>query len=304
MRGLKNPHRRARRSPERGEGAMNSAMTRRGVLTGLGAIPLVGGTRLDAARSGAALDVSSKAGFLNACMKMRGALDGRLIAGFCAGTYYGIVDAVATPLFDLLAGAFYVHRARNDGGYDRRYFEVAYFTDPATGVPLDTFANPYTGKTVAVTPFKLGPVPYIVTPDAQIVNLSGGRGPGNDDRYLPANRVGDDIWIAERVRIEAPASPRSKRFVYNEFTVAHAPVYEVADSARAFVRANTTTTIVVTWRPWLEMGDLPGHMLLSGGTGRMTDRLDDLPPRYVELGHRLFPEEFADPGAYLRRGWS
>lgn len=175
--------------------------------------------------------------------------------------------------------------------------------DPQSQQPLDHFANPYNGKTVAVPITKLGPSNSILTKDARIVAPNFPSGATQDSGYAPPVVVGDDVWLRQHAFIKFPASPGVRSFSYSEFTLAHARLSDLADSAAPHVSTTTTTNIVTSWRPWLEMGDAPGHMMLAGGVGHMSNGLDGMPANYVALGHKLYPEIFADPAAFLTRGW-
>jgi hypothetical protein len=285
-----------------------SAISRRTALGIAGPGALASAGLLVSARAGLAkanggtFNLSEPADFLTACLKMRGATDGRLTMGYAAGRYYGVVGDELTHLFDLLAGAFYLHRLRSDGGYDRRYLEVAYFTDPATGDPLTDWTNPYTGRSVQVPPSRLGPTDLVIRKDAHVVS-DGFPGMRFRSRHLPAILVEDDVWITQVTEARAPAAAGRPAFTYNELTTAHARQSELADRSAKFVRATTTVNIVVSWRPWLGMGAAPGHMMFTG-SGRQTDDLQDLPAKYLELGMSRYPEIFRSPERVLREGWS
>jgi hypothetical protein len=57
-------------------------------------------------------------------------------------------------------------------------------------------------------------------------------------------------------------------------------------------------TGVTTWRPWMQMGDHPGHTT-SHGVGGKAFHVDELPDDYRALAERFYPEALADPGAVL-----
>ena len=252
---------------------------------------------------GSGLNLTDPDDYLKAVLKMRGSLDEKLVIGFTIGRYYGVVDNTPTYLFDLLAAAFFLYRPRADGGYEDRTFEIAYFTDAATGRPLETFLNPYTNKRVKVPQTRLGPTDRTLTRQARII--SRGTPPGGvfDDQFLPARVVGDDVWITEQYNVYLPAGmlgPTAFRF--NELTTAHASKADLDNPALTRVPTTTSTQIQVDWRPWLEMTDLRGHMNLTSA-GRMLSRVEDLPDTYLELGHRYHPDVLRDPYAFMTRGW-
>jgi hypothetical protein len=52
------------------------------------------------------------------------------------------------------------------------------------------------------------------------------------------------------------------------------------------------------WRPWQKMGDRPGS-LVGNGHGRYGVAMDDLPPDWLSITHRLLPKILQDPSAPL-----
>lgn len=252
---------------------------------------------------GKGLNLTDPDDYLKAVLKMRGALDEKLVIGFTLGRYYGVVDNTLTYLYDLLAAAFFLYRPRKDGSYEDRTFEIAYFTDPATGLPLETFLNPYTNKRVKVPQTRLGPTDRTLTRQARIIPRGMPAGGVFDDRFLPAKVVGDDVWITEQYNVYLPPGLLGPHpFRFNELTTAHARKSDLDNPALTRVPTTTNTQILVSWRPWLEMTDQRGHMNLASA-GRMLSRVEDLPDTYLELGHRYHPDVLKDPYAFMTKNW-
>ncbi|AXU21046.1 hypothetical protein C7W88_18905 (plasmid) [Novosphingobium sp. THN1] len=95
------------------------------------------------------LDVTSEAGRLRNFIMMRGALDEGLITSWVSARYYGVVEDRMDPLFAVVSAVYSRYRQVADG-YEAVNFELAWFTDPVTGKALETWDNPYTGKTCKV----------------------------------------------------------------------------------------------------------------------------------------------------------
>ncbi len=250
------------------------------------------------AASGKKLDLNNKADFLTAIQKMRGALDNRICYGMVKGLYYGVVDTKLTPLYGVLGGTFSRYKQLPNGNFEGRTFEVAYFTDWNTGQRLETFNNPYTGETVTVPPTRMGPSTVIVTADGVEAAGAAARGLQFSHRFLPARVVNDDVWIVEETMASSPPDFKGPKFVYNEVTTYQSMLTELNNT-----KLKQTPTLVhfngiVGWRPWLKMGDRPGH-LLGNATGRRLNGLKDYPKEYQEWTAKLFPDVWADPGAVL-----
>jgi hypothetical protein len=72
---------------------------------------------------------------------------------------------------------------------------------------------------------------------------------------------------------------------------------QLLGTAATIVDATFSSTFLVPWSGWMEMGDIPGHLLWHS-TGRKLRSLDDLPSRYRARAEELAPGVLArDPFA-------
>ena len=242
------------------------------------------------------LDLSNRADYLTAIQKMRGALDERLCMGGITGIYYAVMEEKLIPLYGVNAGTFSRYKKMPDGTFEGRTFEVAYFTDWNTGQLLETYKNPITGETVDVPQTRMGPSKVTVTADG--LKIGEGRGLSVNHRFLPARVVNNDVWIVEESLVSMPDGAPGPRFRYNEVTTYHATLDDLNNPALNQTPTLVHFSVVVTWRPWLKMGDRPGH-LMGNGTGRRYAKMTDYPALYQELTKKHHPDVWADPGAIL-----
>ncbi len=265
-------------------------------LTGASALPALG-----ASQTPARVDFSDPEQHLNAVIKIRASLDERLCMGFIKGRYYGVVDSTLTPLYNVLAGTISQYRRRNDGNYDARSLEVAFFTDWDTNELLETFDNPYTGKRVEVPQTRLGPSHTILSREERRLPEGGNELPGAEvsNRFLPPRVVHDDVYIVEEIRVTMPAGPGSAPFHYNEISTFQARMEELVDPEVKSANTQVHFNSIVSWRPWLNMAGHPGH-LLGNGTGRRVFSADGLPPDYVALVRIHHPDFLDQPSALLK----
>jgi hypothetical protein len=271
--------------------------TRRAML----AAGLAGGAGLCAPGAEAAppaLDLATPAGRLRAYMLMRGALDDRLVIGFVEGRYYGVVDAELTPLYGVFAATFARYRPRPGGGFDGASYEVAFFTDLATGAALDTFLNPYTGARVDVANAAFPPATLAIAEDLTITAPTGPPGVSLGDRVIAVQAQGGDVWMTEQV-VGAYTPPGAAKAVrYSEITALHALASDLSAPGAKSVPCQTSYTSVVSWRPWLQMGDHPGH-LLGNGVGRYGATLDTVPETWRRAAAQRRPDVLRDPAGPL-----
>jgi len=283
--------------------AMN--IGRRGAIGLLGAGVLAGGAAIAApagAKTPGRAGLDTPEGRFRAYMMMRGALDERLVIGYVSGTYFGVVGAEMTPLWDVVGATFARYRRHADGSFEGVTGEIAHFLDPKTGEAPGRFLNPYTGKWVTDPRTNLPPSHIRLLPslDMEVPRLPPGT---SFDHVIKAPEVrGDDIWISEVTRVGMPAGAGKPAFHYNEMITMHARTSDLARSGKARIPCETSFTNVVDWRPWMEMGGHPGH-LTAIGSGRYGVEIADLPQRWIEATRRQFPKILDDPGSLLEAAW-
>jgi hypothetical protein len=231
-------------------------------------------------------------------MMMRGALDDRLVIGFISGRYYGVVDNEIKPLYGVVGATFARYRPRADGGYDGATYEIPFFTDLETGAALDKYRNPYTGETVDVVNSGYPPSAFTVTEALEIVSPKPFPGLVLRDRVINVQTSGADVWMTEETTsaLTLPGAPKPVR--YSEVTSLHALQADLLKPSAKSVPCQTAYTSVVSWRPWLKMGDHPGH-LMGNGVGRYGMTMDELPANWRAATLSRRPDVLKDPKAAL-----
>lgn len=280
---------------------------RREALSGLmlsGVMLSAGGTAVARPRAGrSGLDVGSAPGRLSTYMKMRGALDEALVANWVSAQYYGVVEDRMDPLFGVVSAVFTRCRKLSDGGFGMVSFELAWFTDPVTGKAMDTFRNPYTGKDCKVPAGGLPPSASRIAPDLSFHLAREVPGLVMEHELLPFDVRGDDVRVVERLRTAASFPGAVKPFRYSDSITYHASRKALERPGATRVKTEVSYTNVCSWRPWLEMGDRPGH-LTATGIGRQNSSLDEFPPAWIETTAARRPEVLKDPAAILAPLWN
>lgn len=272
---------------------------RRNLLQSMGglALGLAGGSAL--AHPG--LDFNDPADWLTALAKLRGSTDERLVVGWVIGTRYAVIDHKATPMYGILAATFSQYKKLADDAYGARALEVAYFTDLTTGRLLETWKNPFSGTTVEIPQTRMGPSSLILTAEGLRVDIPQGEAAGMqlDHRFRPPVVQGDHVWVTEEINVAGtPRHSGAKPFVYNEMSTYHALKSHLDDPERANVPVSVDFHGLVTFRPWMGFGDIPGHTT-ARAAGRRAERIEDLPGYYLELTQRYHADVLNDPLALL-----
>jgi hypothetical protein len=235
-------------------------------------------------------------------VKMRGALDERLVIGSVTGRYVGVVDGQVTPLFGVVSAVFSLYRRRGDG-FEVASLEQAYYTDLQSGAVLDHWKNPYTGEAVAVPVYSEAPGLVFVGPDL-VFHTPTQPGPGVHVAHTARGPEtgGDDIVFVEQVSVTVDGAKGGVPFTYRDNTVLRAPASAVDRPDKDCTPCQTTFDAVVSWRPWLNMGARPGRMEALGYGGFGVSPAS-LPAAWVKATERARPSLLSHPERVVAAAW-
>lgn len=299
-----------------------SYKSRRQILgAGTAAILSMAALRIPPVRANGHFDPTDPASVLRTLFRMRGSEDGRISMGWLKGQRYGVVDAEIIPLMGMVTGTFARNRVLEDGSIALTSFELAFYTDLATGEVLDKLTMPYTGKAVDVPRLMLGPGQSVIKPAFHELREMGGEeitveeearsnsetamrptGAMRFERWLGPVTVKDGhVWITEASSAAVtPAEPGARKVVYSESVTYKAAYDDVVNPDLPAVASTLGYTGITSWRPWMEMGDHPGHTT-SHAMGSRTFDVDGLPDDYRAMAEKYYPDALADPGSVLDR---
>lgn len=274
-------------------------------LLGLGARPVM-------AASGAALDQDRD--LLRAMMKMRGSLGPELVIGWLRAKRFAVSGSRVEPLCGVLAATFYRFRQVTAAKFEATALEVTYYTDFDTGELLETLVMPFSGKAVTVPTHRFGPATTrfaVHLEEREDFEPTAGT---SQDQFAPAASVLMSKSIAmERIRHGElylrheeygrvyPRDAENPSMFYKESTVWSAPLREVLDDSTRRVDSRVAYSAMTSWRPWMQMGDLPGFTASNGFGGRATS-LEDLPDDYLRFTEQRHPDVLEGPEALLDAG--
>lgn len=248
------------------------------------------------------LDLAKPEDRFRAYMLMRGALDERLVIGFISGRYFGVVDGDMMPLYGVVGVTFTKYRRRGDGGYDAVTAEQAYFTDLESGEWISRYQNPYTGETVDVPTTDSKPARLVFRPDLSMHLAEERPGLQFSDRLFPMSERAGVVSIAQQTRTTAAFPGMAKPFRYSELVELRARRNTLEAPGVISAGCETIYTSVVNWRPWLKMGDRPGH-LLGTGVGAYGATIATLPANWVAATRKHRPALLTDPDSAIAAIW-
>lgn len=272
-------------------------------LAGLGVLPTL------AAPPG--LDLERDRDLLRAMIKMRGSLEPELVIGWLRAKRFAVSGSRVEPLCGVLAATFYRFRQVTADKFEATALEVTYYTDFNTGELLETLVMPFAGHEVTVPTHRFGPTTTrfaVRLEEREEFEPAAGT---EQDQFAPAATVLMSKSIAkERIRQGElylrheeygrvyPRDAENPSLFYKESTVWSAPLGAVLDPATRSVDSRVAYSAMTAWRPWMQMGDVPGFTTSNGFGGRARS-LADLPDDYLRFTEQRHPDVLQGPEALL-----
>lgn len=266
-----------------------------------------------AGAAGIDLDLTRDTDLLRGLMKMRGSLDDALVFGWLRAKRFAISEGRVVPLCGVVAATYNRFTRVSDALYSALTLEVTYYTDFNTGELLQTLQMPFSGERVDVPVHRFGPATgrFAVALDEK-TDFTPTQN-SNEGEFAPAGVVLMTKSIApaevsagklflrheEHGRVIPNTSKSGKpSLFYKESTLWSAPLADVLNAERMSVDAEVAYSSMTSWRPWMKMGDIPGHTSSNGYGGRVST-VRDLPPEWLQFTGQIYPEILADPAAVL-----
>lgn len=237
---------------------------------------------------------------MRALLKARASLDGSDTVTRFAGT---ITMSLPGGTYHRIFGfdGYNVARAIEvENGFDLLTREAVFYTDPRTGLPIDTFDNPVTGASVEIMHIFNDPV-------NQRFRLQNPWGPWRAPYTEMAGMVlfQIDVHLAypsPLPRAEFPEESQSDTYVASELFGFHVARAEL-DADTPGAPATVSWTRVAPWLPFLKMADRPGHLIYHGHGAKLPGGYADLPAwmrervEEYDTGFRQAPRIFTEPNA-------
>ena len=242
---------------------------------------------------------------------MRGSLDSELVIGWLRAKRFAISRGRIEPLCGLIAATFSRFRQISEELFEAVVLEITHYTDFETWELLDTLEMPFTGREVQAPAFRFGPTltRFAVRLD-ESHEFEPREGTTQED-FSPAASVqmsksihpeyvrdGTLLLRHEEHGRVRPTDSDIPNMFYKESTIWSAPLDEVLDPSLTRVDATVSYSAMTSWRPWMHMGDVPGHTS-SNGHGARARSLADLPEDFLAYTRRLHPDVLEDPEAAL-----
>lgn len=224
---------------------------------------------------------------LRALIRIQGNIEERDAPWWYFGRIYGIVPGQAPLPLVRFEGLEIMRFSPVDGGaFTANGVTTSYFQDLRSKAVLTEFDNPYTRRTVKVTPNQLGGTsqpgyhysvegvrPMAIAADAW-----------DEDLHIVWDRYGDQIWLSHD-RTYPPGLPQP----LGEASFMRASVREVLDWDLSAVPASFSSTFISPWPVWMDMAGHEGHVMWHAEGVKLPD-IDALPGPFYARMARDFPD--------------
>lgn len=243
----------------------------------------------------AAPTFATSADILRAFVRLRGALDGRLVYWWLEDVRSAVVATRVYPLFRARVGTFLRVKDLGAGGFSVTTLETSYYVDLKTDQLLHTLKNPINGKDMDIASVVLGPSTAVIRAEGEDAprTARGGTLESHTSRG-PVTVAGDDVLIAEDrfARITFP-DPSTPPYNTSELNVYRGRLSQLSDPDRPYVDAWVSYQSVSAFQPRHKMDGVIGH-ISARAVGAKVASLEAMPKRWRELVERENPEIVAN----------
>jgi hypothetical protein len=117
------------------------------------------------------MDLSETKNMITALVKLRGSLDGLPSLWWYSGSQYALVAMESSVLWQVEGVQLSKFEPLDNGGWRHTIRDIMFYLDAQSGELLESYANPWTGKSVTPPIARFGPFSVNYTVDGQLVDL-------------------------------------------------------------------------------------------------------------------------------------
>lgn len=229
--------------------------------------------------------------------KIAGRLDPGTVHRYVRLHIYGYAnDGNLVPFFSMMNYSANQWRQLPNGNYETLVYESGVYTKFDSDEVLTEWENPLTKEKREVWQFRAGPLRVETGPDGLIA------GPETTVKPKPMaiETIEDTLYFStgSAFRFPSPFQPDEfpkespgKMYFWDSHSVNTANLNQLADPALMSAPSEMMLTNLVSWAPWMGMGQLPGRTY-GRGFGRKLSGLDQLPAKVRTATEKYIPEVF------------
>ncbi len=235
------------------------------------------------------LQFASAAESLEALVRILGDSAGKLAPWWYTGTIYGVqLNEAPRPLVRFEGSEINLFVRHSPASFRQTGSTTTFFQDFTTGEALEEFRNPYTQQRNRVRANKLGGTGGFVEWSSDGVEpFWGGRASGKQPLHISWTTLGARVWMRHD-RVFPAQLPQP---IY-EASTSRADKRQLLNRRLTSCPAEFSSTYIARWPAWMDMGDLPGHVIWHAD-GIKLPTVDALPSQYLRRLRSEFPEQLS-----------
>lgn len=204
-------------------------------------------------------------------MKLHAASAEATVPWYYTGRIYAVQERKPpVHLFNLEGTEIYWVRRKSASEWESYSSTLTFYRDVRTGGYFDTYANPYTGKTLSVRPNVLR--------SNRLANFSP-RGNGSIPWVAESHQNAENVWLVTSRYALAMPQP------WIEIQTMMGRASELVDTANTCPAATFSSSYLAPYLAWMEMGDTPGHLLWHSSGAKLRS-FDEIPEAYMVRARR------------------
>jgi hypothetical protein len=219
-------------------------------------------------------------------MKLHATSAEGMVPWYYTGRIYAIRERQAPlHLFNLEGTEIYWVRRVGPAEWRSTSSTLTFYRDASSGEYLDSYVNPLNDRKLALYPNVLRSRPgTFATFSARGQEGNGAVAPW----MVETHRNGGVLWLT--THRASPTMPQP----WMETQTIFGAERELDDPKQPNPPTTFTSSYSAPYLKWMEMGDLPGHLLWHS-SGRKLAGLDELPAAYRKRADALQPQHFTAP---------
>ncbi|MEM6586611.1 MAG: DUF1838 family protein, partial [Pseudomonadota bacterium] len=227
--------------------------------------------------------------------KVLGATEEMERHGFLKFHVFGFTgEGNAVPFFTMNNYIIQKWSPGEEGSFNVEHYEVAYYSEFDTDKAITEWTNPFNGEVIEMPHFVLGPVPRFYSPGMSKDPASFAPDPMN------ITMIGDRVYIPTLTRFRFPGQLTTEEWgpyggaeesFWDSMLVYSADIEDVLDETKTHAPAEIHMQNLVSWSPYLKMGDTPGRTMVRA-YGQHISGFDALPETTRANLEKFTPEIF------------
>jgi len=166
--------------------------------------------------------------------------------------------------------------------FTMKHYESGVYTRFNTMEVLEYWDNPITNERRKVFPFLTGPINGTLGPDGMVTGAEATVKPAS----MGIQVIGDQVYVPTQSSFsfpnpfnpkEWPKESSGPTYFWDSYSTLSARLEEVADPDRDSVRTSQQFQNLVSWHPWLGMGDRPGRTFGRAYGNKLANGFSDVP---------------------------